>query len=186
MVRPSHFRHGAAQQVERGGRGRIKLRRLRRISRTDLRAGEPGQRLVGELRMLLQRIERGVGLRPFFELNIARTNAELSLRKQRRFRIFLREGREHRRSLRLLSFVECKHRAVKFRARNVFWRRLIHQRLQRVGPQADRSGEEVRAELEDERGERGRDRQPCHAGGCAHPGQAARARAACTIASAQR
>ena len=125
-----HLLRRATQHVHRGCERRIILRRLRRICGSDLGPRHPQQRLIAELRMLLQRIERSSCLRVFLELHIANARAELCLRNQQRLRILLRKRRECRRRIRQLPFVESEHCTIKLRTTHVL-RHLIHERFER-------------------------------------------------------
>jgi hypothetical protein len=92
---------------------------------------KPGERLIRELRMLLQRFECSDGLGIFLELHHACAHTELRFRGERRLRIFLRERSKLRGRLALPSFVEREHRAVKCGACDVLGRRLVHERFER-------------------------------------------------------
>ena len=122
---------GLAQRLERGVQGCLVLRGLRGIGAAAARAGEPGQRLIRERRLFLQRIERRDRLGIFAELHEARARPHLRLGRERRLRIVLRKGRELVRRLALPALVEREHRAVKDRAPDVLRRRLIDERLLR-------------------------------------------------------
>ena len=125
-----HLLRRATQHIHRSGECRIILRRLRRICGSDLGPRHPQQRLIAELRMLLQRIQRGSCLRVFLELHIANARAELRLGNQQRLRILLHKRRECRCSICQFRFVESEHRTVKLRATHVL-RHLIHEHFER-------------------------------------------------------